>query len=118
MEDDVRTLQAMNDEFIRSVRESDAGWFDDNITHDFLNSNADGTLSTREEFLVAVARPCAVSNLQAGDVRIRIFGDFAIIHGKTKYSKADGQPGAGCYTDTYIRDGERWRCVAAHVTRL
>jgi ketosteroid isomerase-like protein len=50
-------------------------------------------------------------------VKIRLFGDFAIIHAKTVYRKPDGQSGAGRYTDIWMRRDGRWRCVAAHVTR-
>lgn len=114
---DLRVLDDLNDNFIRAVRESDASWFDQNVTEDFLNSNADGSLSDRAQFLTQIARPCAVSRLQAEDVRIRIFGDTAIIHGRTTFQKPDGQPGAGRYTDIYVREQGRWLCVAAHVTR-
>jgi ketosteroid isomerase-like protein len=55
--------------------------------------------------------------LQAEEVCIRIFGDMALIHARTRYRKPDGQPGAGRYTDTWLRRGSRWLCVAAHVTR-
>jgi ketosteroid isomerase-like protein len=59
----------------------------------------------------------AIRGLEPRDVRIRIFGDFAIIHAKTVYRKADGQGGAGRYTDIWQRRDGRWLCVAAHVTR-
>ena len=64
-----------------------------------------------------IGRLAAVSDLECEDVRIRILGDTAILHGRTTYTKPDDQPGAGRYTDIWmLRDG-RWLCVAAHVTR-
>ena len=115
---DTEVLHDLNENFIRSVRESDAAWFDRNVTSDFLNSNADGSLSDRAQFLAQVARPTAAVGLRAEDVRIRIFGDVAIIHGRTAFTKVDGKAGAGRYTDVYVRERGRWLCVAAHVTRL
>jgi hypothetical protein len=50
-------------------------------------------------------------------VRIRLMGEFAIIHGRTTYLKPDGQAGAGRYTDIWALKEGRWLCVAAHVTR-
>jgi len=114
---DTDILHDLNENFIRSVRESDAAWFDRNVTNDFLNSNADGSLSDRAQFLVQVAKPCRVAGLRAEDVRIRLFGDVAIIHARTVYTKADGGSGAGRYTDVYVRERGRWLCVSAHVTR-
>ncbi len=86
------------------MRTSDVHWFEEHLSADFLNSNPDGSLVDRAGFLAQIARPIAVSGFEAQDVRIRVFGDSAIVHGRTVYRKSDGQPGAG-------------RCVAAHVTR-
>ena len=113
----VETLRRLNDDYIRSVATADVGRFDEILTPDFLNSNPDGSLVDKKQFLAQIAKLAAVSNLQCEDVRIRVMGDFAIIHGRTTYRKPDGQPGAGRYTDMWsLRDGQ-WRCVAAHVTR-
>ena len=115
--DDLAILKELNRNYIRSVQESDVGWFRDNLTTDFLNSNPDGTLADRAGFLEQIARPVAISGLQAEDVLIRVLGDIALIHARTRYRKPDGQSGAGRYTDIWQRRGECWLCVAAHVTR-
>jgi ketosteroid isomerase-like protein len=115
--DDLGALRQLNDGFIRSVAGSDAAWFERRLSDDFVNSNPDGTLSDRAAFIRHVARPSAVSKLAAEDVRIRLFGATAIVHGRTTYLKADGQPGAGRYTDVWARAGDTWSCVAADVTR-
>jgi hypothetical protein len=117
MSDDLDALQQLNSGFIRSVRDSDARWFDENLAEDFLNGNADGSLATRAQFLVQVARPCPVADFRAADVRIRILGEFAIVHGRTVYTKRGGEAGAGRYTDVYARRQGRWLCVSADVTR-
>jgi len=113
----LQTLSKLNEEYIKSVATSDVQWFGRTLTEDFLNSNPDRSLANRADFLAQIGRLAAVLNLKCEDVRIRIMGDFAIIHGRTTYTKPDGQAGAGRYTDIWaLRDG-RWQCVAAHVTR-
>lgn len=114
---DLATLQQLNEHYMRSVRTSDVGWFDENLAEDFLNSNPDGALVDRAGFLAQIAPPCPVSGFAAEDVRIRLMGETAIIHGRTVYTKPGGQPGAGRYTDVWSHRGGRWLCVAAHVTR-
>jgi len=114
---DLETLEALNGNYIRSVQVSDVRWFEQNLAQDFLNSNPDGSLVERAGFLAQIARPCAISNLACEDVRIRVLGDVAIIHGRTTYRKADGQPGEGRYTDVWSRHQGGWLCVAAQVTR-
>jgi ketosteroid isomerase-like protein len=114
---DLGALRQLNDEFIQAVATSDAAWFGRYLSDDFLNSNPDGTLSDRAAFLHHVARPSAVSKLAVEDVRIGLFGATAIVHGCTTYIRADGQPGAGRYTDVWARTSGAWLCVAADVTR-
>jgi ketosteroid isomerase-like protein len=111
------TLEELNAGYIRSVAQSDAKWFDEQLSKDFVNSNADGSLSDRAAFLAAIAKPLPLKDFGCEDVRIRVFGDVALIHGRTTYRKADGQPGAGRYTDVWARQGGRWVCVCADVTR-
>ena len=114
---DLDTLQELNRNYIRSVRESDVHWFDENLTEDFVNSNPDCSLVDRAGFLAQIARLSAVKNIQCEDVRIQMLGEVAIIRARTTYVKPDGQPGAGRYTDVWARREGRWLCVAANVSR-
>lgn len=116
-DEDENVLSKLNDEYIRSVQESDVARFKALLADDFLNSNSDGSLVDRAGFLTQIAAPAAISNLAARDVRIRILGDVAIIHGRTTYTKRDGQAASGRYTDVWARQQGEWLCVAAHVTR-
>jgi ketosteroid isomerase-like protein len=110
-------LADLNHHYIRAVRESDVAWFDANLAPEFVNVNADGSFSDRAAFLAFIAKPSAARNLRAEDVRIQVVGDAGIIHARTAYTKPDGEPGAGRYTDVWWRAGGRWSCVSAHVTR-
>ena len=114
---DKRTLERLNAAFIDAVQASDAAWFEQNLADDFLNSGADGALLDRPGFLADIARPAGITGLRASDVRIRVLGDLAVIHGRTTYTKADGSAGAGRYLDVYALIKGRWKVVAAHVTR-
>jgi ketosteroid isomerase-like protein len=114
---DVEVLDKLNKAYVDAVQNSDVRWFKEHLSSDFLNSNPDGTIVDRSGFLAQVAKPAALKGLEPREVKIRLFGDFAIIHAKTVYRKPDRQPGAGRYTDIWMRRDGRWRCVAAHVTR-
>jgi len=114
---DVEILDKLNKAYVDSVLKSDVRWFDEHLSEDFLNSNPDGTILDRAGFLAQIAKPVALKGLEPREVKIRLFGGFAIIHAKTVYRKPDGQTGAGRYTDIWQRRDGRWQCVAAHVTR-
>jgi len=115
---DLESLQALNRDYINSVQAGDVRRFDQILADDFLCSNPDGTLIDRAAFLKQTAQPVKISNLQAHDVNVRLMGDFAIIHARTTYSRPDGQPGAGRYTDVWARRNGSWLAVSAHVTRV
>ena len=118
MATDQATLEALNREYIRSVSEADVRWFDAHLAEDFVNSNPDCSLLDRAGFLAQIGRGSTVKSLGVEDVLIRVLGDTALIHARTTYVKAEGQPGAGRYTDVWARRGGRWMCIAANVTRL
>jgi hypothetical protein len=114
---DTETLLSLNCDYIASVQDGNVSRFDEILAADFYCSNPDGTLVDRAGFLEQTARPVTIANLRALDVLVRLFGDTAIIHGRTTYTLADGSQGAGRYTDVWVRQGYTWRTVSAHVTR-
>jgi ketosteroid isomerase-like protein len=113
---DVRTLLALNEDYIRSVECSDVQRFREMLADDFMCSLPDGTHIDRDAFLKHVAAPAGISGLQAHDVNVRVMGDFALVHARTTFTR-DGRPGASRYTDAWARRDGRWIAVAAHVTR-
>lgn len=114
---DLDTLLELNAEYIRSVQESDVTRFEELLADDFLCSNPDGSLVDRAGFLEQTARPVAIAGLEAHDVRVRLLGDVALVHGRTTYTRPDGTTASGRYTDVWARRDGRWLAVAAHVTR-
>ena len=114
---DQTALLELNQEYIRSVQDSDVRRFNEILADDFLCSLPDGSLVDRAQFLEQTAKPARTSNLQAHDVKVRQMGDFAIIHARTTYSGPDGRPGSGRYTDVWAKRNGRWLAVSAHVTR-
>lgn len=114
---DRQTLLGLNEDYIRSVQDSDVRRFEQILAVDFVCSNPDGSLVDRAAFLEQTARPVQISHLEARDVNVRIMADFAIIHAATAFTMPDGRKGAGRYTDVWARRNGRWLAVSAHVTR-
>lgn len=117
MPDDRAVLEQLNRDYIASVQNSDVRRFEEILADEFYCSNPDGTLVDRREFLLQTARPVTISGLEASDVKIRRYGDVAIIHARTTYKTADGEAKSGRYTDVWARRNGEWRAVSAHVTR-
>lgn len=107
----------LNRDYIHSVQASDVERFEEILADDFLCSQPDGSLVDRASFLAQTAQPVTIANLEAHDVKVRIMGDVAIIHGRTTYRTADGRQRSGRYTDVWARRDGQWLAVSAHVTR-
>jgi ketosteroid isomerase-like protein len=117
MRNDLAELTSLNRDYVDSVQNSDVKRFDEILAADFYCSNPDKSLVDRAGFLKQAAIPVTIKNLEAHDVRIRVMGDFAIIHASTSYTTPDGKPASGRYTDCWARQNGRWLAVSAHVSR-
>jgi ketosteroid isomerase-like protein len=113
----IEELTALNRDYVASVQNSDVKRFDEILAQDFYCTNSDKSLVDRAAFLEQTAALLKIKNLKAEDVKIRVLGDFAIIHARTSYTMPDGQQAFGCYTDCWARQNGRWLAVSAHVSR-
>jgi ketosteroid isomerase-like protein len=117
MSKDIDELTALNRDYIASVQNSDVKRFDEILAQEFYCTNPDKSFVDRTVFLKQTAEPVKIKNLKAEDVKIRVLGDFAIIHAQTSYTTADGQQAHGRYTDCWARQNGKWLAVSAHVAR-
>jgi ketosteroid isomerase-like protein len=117
MSKDIDELTALNRDYVASVQNSDVERFDKILAPEFYCSNPDKSLVDRAAFLKQTAQPVAIRNLRAHDVKIRVMGDFAIIHAATSYTTPDGNEASGRYTDCWTRQNGTWLAVSAHVSR-
>jgi ketosteroid isomerase-like protein len=117
MASDHDILVSLNRDYINSVQHCDVTRFDQILAPEFYCSNPDRSLVDRAGFLKQTAIPVTISHLEAHDVMIRIMGDFAIIHARTRYHTADGREDGGRYTDVWAKRDGKWLAVSAHVTR-
>ena len=117
MSKDIEQLTVLNRDYVASVQNSDVKRFHEILAEDFYCTNPDKSLVDRAGFLKQTAVPVTIKNLEAHDVKIRVMGDFAIIHAATSYTTPDGKPASGRYTDCWVRQNGRWLAVSAHVSR-
>jgi ketosteroid isomerase-like protein len=110
-------LTALNRDYIASVQAGDVKRFDEILAADFYCSNPDGSLVDRAGFLAQTAKPVTIGGLTAEDIMSRLFCEVAIVHGRTRYTAADGRAAQGRYTDVWVKRDGAWRAVSAHVTR-
>ena len=115
---EVEVLRDLNSQYIHSVVHSDVARFTEILADDFLCTNPDGSLIDKPQFLTQTAVPVSFTDFDVDDLRIRVLGDVAIVHGRTRFALKDGRRGRGQYTDVWEKRQDRWLAVSAHVTRV
>ena len=115
---EVEVLRDLNGQYIHSVVYSDVARFTEILADDFLCTNPDGSLIDKPQFLRQTAVPVSFTDFDVDDLRIRVLGNVAIIHGRTRFVLKDGRRGRGQYTDVWEKRQGRWLAVSAHVTRV
>jgi ketosteroid isomerase-like protein len=113
----VATLHRLNADYLRAVVESDADWFAEHLSDDFVCTLADGRRIDKAEFLRRTAEGSGVTDMNYDEIDVRPLGDVALVHGVT-HSVRDGSPTSIRYSDVWrLLDG-RWQAVAAQLTRV
>lgn len=120
--DEASVLVALNANYVRAFREADVAWYEAHLSPDYVVINSDGSFDDRAGGLQEFSKPTFSTHMRAfpvDKVRVRVFGNVALIHAENDYEMKDGRRGISRYTDIWQRqDDGRWLCVAAHITPL
>ena len=110
---DMAILDQLNNDYVHSDQFNDVKRFSEFLAEDFI-AQTPGVTRNRAEFLDFIAKPRPFKDLAVHDVKIRLLGDVALIHGRATYSMlADGLNQEALYTDTYQKRKGTWVCVSA-----
>lgn len=123
-ESDLADLKATNARFIHNFVTNDTASHSKIIHSTFVLITPKGGKVARKEYLAEWAHGFDVKKFYYWDYRdesISRYGDFALVRSVTKYTKlVDGKetPVMTRYTDTYIKEGGKWKCVQAQLTSV
>jgi ketosteroid isomerase-like protein len=111
----VLELHELNAQYIRAFVESDAPWYGEYLSDDFVCTRADGTRIGKEGFLRLAAEGPGVTDVSYDEVDVRPLGEVALVHGVTHYVR-EGSPASTRYTDVWRFCNGGWQAVAAQLT--
>lgn len=115
--DAASTLTRLNQAYVDAFMNADVSWYRENLADDFVCIESDGTVLDRDAFLREAARGPDVASYTLADVRVRVFGTFALVHATGRFTRRDGSQGVSRYTDAYAFKDGRWKAVSAQITR-
>lgn len=122
LDQDREILSQLNAQFIKNYVTQDVKAHSELIHPDFVCIENSGKIIGREEYLKNWATDYQNSGVEAftyTDEHIRIFGNTALVRSKSVFTyQKDGHllTAYSVYTDTYVKENGKWRCVQAHMT--
>jgi ketosteroid isomerase-like protein len=113
---DENAIRGLNEAYIQAFLMSDASWYEEHLTQDFTFTDGRGVVVDRATFLRDTKSGTDVVDYDLHEVRVRIFGDAALVNALGTFKRTDGSTGQNRYTDVYVRAGNEWKAVSAQVT--
>jgi ketosteroid isomerase-like protein len=121
---DEQGLRRLEDEWLGSYLRGDKATFDRIVANDFTGTDESAKVRNKaEERELIQAPPASIkTSLTNEDVRVRIYGDAAIVTGrivvKTQLSGQAEISFQSRFTDTFLKRQEYWQVAARHYSRL
>lgn len=113
-----KAVAALEQQWLQSQKTNNPDLVAPLIADKFINTGADGKVTSREEML-ANAKATKYASAEIDDVKVTVFGDTAIATGSFKATgtNALGKPldVNERWTDTWVKmPNGKWQCVASH----
>jgi ketosteroid isomerase-like protein len=88
----------------------------------FINTEYDGEVSNKAQFLADIQDPqVKPTSVTIQDLKVSMYGDSAVVTGMY-YAKGiyQGEPyeHTGRFTDTWVFTEGRWQCAASHTSQV
>lgn len=92
------------------------------LADDFVGTDPEGNVYDKAQVLAAL-KPGAnkVASATVDAMRARVYGDVAVVTGRSIVKEVSGgkeTSGQFRFTDTWVKHGGRWECVASHGTNI
>ena len=101
---------------------SDADGIAQGVMEDYTLTNSMGKITTRvDDIGEARKNDPKYEIFENYDMKVRLHGDTAVVTGKTHTKGiSGGKPFDSVFqfTDTFVKDGGRWRLLASHASKL
>jgi ketosteroid isomerase-like protein len=114
---DQMILMQLNQEYVDAFMNADVEWYQAHLTEDFEVIESDGSTLNKMEFLTNTAKGPDVIEYKLQDVKVRIFGDMALVRATGLWTGRNGFQGMSRYTDVYVRTESGWKATSAQITR-
>ena len=120
VEQEIRKLEEVGRE---ATLKNDAAVLDRLLAESWMNTNAGGTVTTKAQLMeILKTSPFKIMSIENDDVKVRVYGDTAVVTGRSKSTRAGRDnalvTGEVRFTRVYAKQQGRWQVVAAQSTPI
>ena len=110
------------DDLATAYLNSDADGIARGVTEDYMLTNSTGKITTRaDDIAEAEKQDPKYEVFENTGMKVRVHGNTAVVTGRTHTKGISGGKPFDSnfqFTDTFVKDGGRWRLLAGHVSKL
>ena len=121
--DDIKVLLELEGKMAEAWVRRDTQTLEQILADDYTLAGAGDALIGKGEYLAGIVNPeFGTISAIVDDLRIRLYGDAAVVTGRATYRGWSKKRGSYVrrfrFTDTFIRRVNGWKCVATHASGL
>jgi len=121
--------ESVEQELIKLENEANDAWVKRDVeayarllADDYLCTGPDGDLTAKAQDLAELkSDENTITSAIVDDFRVRVYEDAAVVNFRLTYKnqfKGKESSGQERFTDTWVKWGGRWQCVATHYSRI
>jgi ketosteroid isomerase-like protein len=119
----VKVLLDLESKMAQAWVQRDAQTLEQILADDYTLAGTGDALIGKGQYLAGIANPqFRTTSAIVADLRIRVYGDAAVVSGRATYRGWSKKRGRYVrrfrFTDTFVRPGSTWKCVATHASGL
>ena len=122
IQDLTQKVAALEREWIDAGQKGDASWFERHLAATFVNTDESGTVSDKAAMIKEVrSREAKLESVSYAALDTKAYGDTVIATGITVRKgtlKGSDISGRFAWTDTWVKLGGEWQCVAGHASTV
>lgn len=118
-----QVIRRLEDESRVATVKNDAAVIDRLLAHNWMNTNANGTVTTKAQLMALLkSGTFKIMSIENDDVLVRVYGDTAIVTGRSTSSREGGEGAVVTrqvrFTRVWAKLAGRWQVVAAQTTPI
>jgi len=118
---DEQELTKIENDWGESYIKRDPSFAERITTDDFIFVGSDGNIVEKSNYVRGIKGNTVFKQFKIDDLKIRIYGDTAIVIGRATITATAGQSdvrGRYAFTDVFVKESGEWKAVSGHVTPI